>query len=86
MVQTRAAYRAWVQRREEPDYQDSQDCNACSQHSDNNDNAFDPNDDPDDDGPHHAQYGGNDHCKRHRKADGHGKTEEVVSYRRRKPL
>lgn len=53
---------------------------------DNNDNAFEY-----DQGHNFAnqrnevEYTPGDHCKRHRKPDGFEKTEEVTTYRRRKP-
>lgn len=60
---------------------DQSECEACSQHSQASSNHSFDYDPEDNDEP----YAANDHCKRHRKPDGEEKTEEVVSYTRRKP-
>lgn len=53
---------------------------------DNNDNAFEFDNGNQMNNQHNENnYTPGDHCKRHRKPDGMEKTEEVVSYRRRKP-
>lgn len=84
MVQTRRQYRAWVEDRG-TDYAtstSSQDtCESCSQRSDANSYSYEGNDDT----PQGPSYRPNDHCKRHRTADSDPYTEDVVSYRRRKP-
>ena len=64
-------------------------CESCSQRSDNNDSySYNGGDDDNNStgAPRGAQYRPNDHCKRHRQQDGEEKTEEVVGYRRRKPV
>ena len=89
MVQTRRAYQEWVQNRganyNSQESQQSEDeeepCQYCQQ--DEPDHGYEQEVE---DAPNYANYNQNDHCKRHRKIDGHAKTEEVVSYRRRKPL
>lgn len=90
MVQTRRQYNRWVEDRG-VDYQSTQesceDCSQRSQYSDNNDNGFDFERSQETDmGPNGPSYRPNDQCKRHRKQDGEPKTEEVVTYRRRKAI
>ncbi len=90
MVTTRGRYRQYCE--ENPLDFDSQvsyvyntppgsECESCSQHSE----ASSHYEFEHDVGPGDEPYSNNDHCKRHRKPDGEDKTEEVVSYKRRKP-
>jgi hypothetical protein len=87
MVQTRRAYREWVENRgpnyssQDNEEEENEPCQDCQQEEP--DHGYEPDVA---DAPNHVNYNNNDHCKRHRKIDGHAKTEEVVSYRRRKPL
>ncbi len=88
MVQTRRQYNRWVDERGE-DYQTSQStCSDCSQRSEasqhDNDFAHEYQEELNErNGP---SYRPNDHCKRHRNRDNDPYTEEVTTYRRRKPI
>ena len=89
MVQTRNQWNLWANR----GFRNTQSSQGSSQGSERNSYSFENN--YSSQGSNHAMdtpnpasslYGPNDHCKRHRVEDGEPKTEEVTSYRRRKPV
>ena len=84
MVSTRSGrqtgrYESQVERYNE--YNRARPCQECQEEDNNYDYGDDPGGHDGDNGPYRAR----DECNRHRPRDGTPYTEEVVSYRRRKP-
>lgn len=85
MVRTRSGratgrYESQVERYNE--YNRRPQCEECTQEDHTYNYGDDPGGDDNDNGP----YRNRDDCKRHRQRDGEPYSEEVVSYRRRKPI